>query len=97
MITNQTMAEAKYQEAIQTWYEPALHLLNQMLETNRKNLRKRGHDESKAAIKIDDWKFAMQLRHNLSRQYIEDIQRSLFKAGRITYLGSYMTKTGGDV
>lgn len=43
------LPEHKQREGIQSWYEPALNLLNKMLERNKANLRKRGYNEKNAS------------------------------------------------
>lgn len=50
------LPEHKQREGIQSWYDPALNLLNKMLERNKANLRKRGYNEKNAAITREEFR-----------------------------------------
>lgn len=75
-------------QAIQTWYEPALRLLTQMLEQCRNRLRRRGHDPDNAAVHKDDFRRELCQRHHLNYSYAHEIERSLGAAGRVEYIGA---------
>lgn len=42
------------QQIIQSWFEPALYTLNQLLEKRKENLRRINRDENNAAVLRDE-------------------------------------------
>lgn len=96
-IGNST-ADQQRQQAIQTWYEPALTLLTEMLNQRKATLRKRGSDEANAAVHKDEFRHEMHRRHKITLGYAYEIERSLFRAGRISYLGqNFLLRIGDDI
>lgn len=57
----------KQQQSVQSFYEPALKLLNDLLEHNKANLRKRGYNEMNATITRYEFKEQMQRQFRASQ------------------------------
>ncbi len=91
-LSNQTtkdnLQEQKRQQIIQSWYEPALKTLDDLLEKRRENLRNQNREEKNAAVKREEFKEALARQHRITYNHAEEIIKSLGRAGRIRYLGS---------
>ena len=77
-------------KAIQSWYEPALKLLNDLLERNKANLRKRGYNEENAAITREEFRQQLARRGRITLHLAGEIETSLYKAQKIEYMGGYL-------
>lgn len=83
-----TLEEQKHLQAVQAWYEPAMYLFNQIYQEHKANLRKRGDDESKAAVNKKEFQQALVQRHRRLNEYTaREIQVSLCKAGKLALIG----------
>ena len=56
----QKILDQKQLHSIQSWHEPALHLLNELMEAAKRNLRKRSYNEANAAIQRDIYREQLQ-------------------------------------
>ncbi|EPF72579.1 hypothetical protein GCM10025882_32050 [Acinetobacter gyllenbergii] len=93
---NTRLPDYKQIQAIQSWYEPALDLLNKLLERNKANLRRRGYTEENAAITREE--FRQQLAHlgRISLHTAGEIETSLYNARKIEYMGGYVRPKVGE-
>lgn len=91
-LSNQTtkdnLQEQKRQQIIQSWYEPALKTLEDLLEARKQNLRDQKRDEKNAAVKRDEFMQALSEQHRMPLFHAGQIISSLYRAKRIRYLGS---------
>ncbi|MBN6535117.1 hypothetical protein JZM39_04920 [Acinetobacter pittii] len=91
-LSNQTtkdnLQEQKRQQIIQSWYEPALKTLDDLLEKRRENLRNQNREEKNAAVKRDEFMQALSVQHKMPLFHAGQIISSLYRAKRIRYLGS---------
>lgn len=91
-LSNQTtkdnLQEQKSQQIIQSWYEPALKTLDDLLEMRRENLRNQNRKEKNAAVKRDEFMQALSDQHRMPLFHAGQIISSLYRAKRIRYLGS---------
>ena len=87
---NTKLPDYKQLQAIQSWYEPALKLLNDLLERNKANLRKRGYNEENAAITREEFRQQLARRGRISLHLAGEIETSLYKAQKIEYMGGYL-------
>lgn len=94
---NTKLPDYKQLQAIQSWYEPALKLLNGLLERNKANLRKRGYNEENAAITREEFRQQLARRGRITLHLAGEIETSLFKAQKIEYMGGYLRPKVGDV
>lgn len=94
---NTKLPDYKQLQAIQSWYEPALKLLNDLLERNKANLRKRGYNEENAAITREEFRQQLARRGRITLHLAGEIEMSLYKAQKIEYMGGYLRPKVGDV
>lgn len=91
MITNkaiQTLMAQKNLHNIQSWYEPALFVLNDLLEKARGTLKKRKYNEENAAVSRESFRTEMQSRYRIPIQMIMDIEKSMANAKQIEVIGA---------
>lgn len=91
MITSnviQTLMAQKSLHSIQSWYEPALFVLNELLEKARETLKKRKYNEGNAAVSRESFRAEMQSRYRISIQMIMDIEKSIANAKQIEVIGA---------
>lgn len=98
IVVKEQMAQQKQIQATQSWYEPALHTLEQMLEVRRANLRKRNGDENQAAVTREEF---MEHLHDLNGMQLwqaAELVSSLKRAGKIICFGRFiqMDEQGGE-
>ncbi|EKU51408.1 hypothetical protein ACINWC323_1779 [Acinetobacter sp. WC-323] len=94
---NTKLPDYKQLQAIQSWYEPALKLLNDLLERNKANLRKRGYNEENAAVTREEFRQQLAHRGCITLHLAGEIETSLYKAQKIEYMGGYLRPKVGDV
>jgi len=87
---NTKLPDYKQLQAIQSWYEPALKLLNDLLERNKANLRKRGYNEENAAITREEFRQQLARRGRITLHLAGEIETSMYKAQKIEYMGGYL-------
>ncbi|MFW2160817.1 hypothetical protein ACG93T_05455 [Acinetobacter beijerinckii] len=98
MKTSAKLPEHKQIQSVQSWYEPALHRLEQMLDIRKANLRKRNNDENQAAVTREEF---LETLHDLDGIQLHEAARlvsSLKSAGKIKCFGRFiqMNEQGGD-
>ncbi|MGR0306543.1 hypothetical protein [Acinetobacter beijerinckii] len=98
MKTSAKLPEHKQIQSVQSWYETALHRLEQMLDTRKANLRKRNNDENQAAVTRDEF---IETLHDLDGIQLYEAARlvsSLKSAGKIKCFGRFiqMNEQGGE-
>lgn len=87
---NTKLPDYKQIQAIQSWYEPALELLNKLLERNKANLRKRGYNEENAAITREEFRQQLARCGRITLYLAGEIETSLYNARKIEYMGGYV-------
>ena len=85
-----SLSDFKQQQGVQSFYEPALKLLNDLLERNKANLRKRGYNEMNAAITRYEFKEQMQRQFRITMNLASEIDISLYNAGKVECFGGYV-------
>ncbi|MDC4781781.1 hypothetical protein NQ966_08905 [Acinetobacter baumannii] len=78
------------QQIIQSWFEPALYTLNQLLQKRKENLRRINRDEKNAAVKRDEFMWALSQEHRMPLYHAGVIISNLYRAKKIRYLGSFI-------
>ncbi|MDV7517806.1 hypothetical protein R4543_12015 [Acinetobacter baumannii] len=78
------------QQIIQSWFEPALYTLNQLLQKRKKNLRRINRDENNAAVKRDEFMWALSQEYRMPLYHAGVIISNLYRAKKIRYLGSFI-------
>ena len=94
---NSKLPDYRQIQAIQSWYEPALELLNKLLERNKANLRKRGYNEENAAITREEFRQQLARRGRISLHMAGEIETSLYNARKIEYMGGYIRLKVGEL
>lgn len=96
-LANQTakgnLQEQKRQQSYQSWHEPALKTLADLLEGRKANLKKRNHDVNQAAVTRDEFMQGLVDEHGvhgINLYHAGVIISSLYRAKRIRYLGSFI-------
>ena len=96
-LANQTnkhnLQEQKRQQSYQSWHEPALKTLADLLEERKANLKKRNHDVNQAAVTRDEFMQGLVDEHGvhgINLYHAGVIISSLYRAKRIRYLGSFI-------
>ncbi|WP_332604749.1 hypothetical protein [Acinetobacter sp. ESBL14] len=94
---NTKLPEFKQILAIQSWYEPALDLLNKLLERNKANLRRRGYNEENAAITREEFRQQLARCGRITLYLAGEIETSLYNARKIEYMGGYVRPKVGEL
>lgn len=87
---NTKLPDYKQIQAIQSWYEPALDLLNKLLERNKVNLRKRGYNEENAAITREEFRQQLARCGRITLYLAGEIETSLYNAQKVEFMGGYI-------
>ena len=89
----------KHQQIIQSWYEPALRTLSKIIAKKEENLERINRDINNAAVSRDEYVDALLSDHRtLYHYHASEIITSLYRAGKIRYLGKFIQmnrKEGG--
>ena len=98
IISNkQLLVEQKLIQATQSWFEPALEVLEHMLERRRKNLRKIKSDENQAAVTRDEFIENLHDLKGMNLWQATEVVSSLKRAGKIKCFGRFIQMSeGGD-
>ncbi|MDA3542510.1 MULTISPECIES: hypothetical protein [Acinetobacter] len=87
------LLEQKRQQSYQSWHEPALKTLADLLKERKENLKKRNHDENQAAVTRDELMQALVDEHGvhgINLHHAGVIISSLYRSKLIRYLGSFI-------
>lgn len=89
--------DADYQQVqqVQSYYEPALRLLNNIFEWKKQNLRNKGYDENNAAVTKTEFSQAMAHQFRITLWLAQQIVASLVKSDRVQAFGGYVKPKGG--
>lgn len=78
------------QQSIQSFFEPALQVLNQLHGRNRANLLAKGYDENNAAITREELIQAMARRFRINQWSAGQIVAGLVNADLVQAFGGYV-------
>ncbi|MCH7395930.1 hypothetical protein MMP66_16890 [Acinetobacter dispersus] len=93
---NTKLPDYKQIQAIQSWYEPALELLNKLLERNKAYLRKRRHNEENAAITREEFRQQLARCGRITLYLAGEIETSLYNAQKVEFMGGYIRPKVGE-
>lgn len=82
--------EHKQQQNVQSFFDPALTILKELHDRNRKNLLAKGYDEINAAITREEFSQAMAQRFRINQWLAGQIITSLVNADLIQAFGGYL-------
>lgn len=90
------LPEFKQTQAIQSWHEPALRLLDLMFERKKQNLRSKGYDENNAAVTKVEFSETMARQFRITQWLSQQIVSSLIKADQVHSFGGYIKPKAGE-
>ncbi|AVI31845.1 hypothetical protein AW863_RS14515 [Acinetobacter baumannii] len=88
--------EYKQTQEIQSFFDPALVILNELHDRNRKNLRAKGYDENNAAVTKVEFSEAMARQFRITQWLAQQIVTSLTKACLVDSFGGYVKPKDGE-
>ncbi|WP_086222043.1 hypothetical protein [Acinetobacter baumannii] len=83
-------------QEIQSFFDPALVILNELHDRNRKNLRAKGYDENNAAITREEFSQTMARQFRITQWLAQQIVTSLTKACLVDSFGGYVKPKDGE-
>ena len=86
----QNKPEHKQQQSIQSFFEPALVILNELHDHKRKNLRSKGYDEVNAAATREEFSQAMAQGFRINQGLANLIVIGLVNANLVQAFGGYV-------
>ena len=93
----QRQPEFKQQQGVQSFYEPALRVLNEVYEIKRTNLERRGYNKDNAAVTKEELAQKMAYRFKITIWLAHQVITSLIKTQTIEAFGGYVKpKVGGQ-
>lgn len=93
----QKQPDFKQQQGIQSFYEPALRVLNEIPEQEKLSLRKKGYDENNAAVTKIELSQLMAQRFRITIYLADQIVSSLVKSNAIESFGGYVKPKAVEV
>lgn len=92
----QRQPEFKQQQGVQSFYEPALRVLNEVYEIKRANLECRGYNKDNAAVTKEELAQKMAYRFKITIWLAHQVITSLIKTQTIEAFGGYVKPKVGD-
>lgn len=93
----QKQPEFKQQQNVQSFYEPALIILNELFESKQAILRSKNYDENNAAIPRIEFREVMAYRFRITIWLATQIEISLIKANLMDAFGGYLKPNGSEI
>lgn len=93
----QNKPEFQQKQSVQSFYEPALKLLDEKLERNKANLRSKGYDENNAAISKNAFSELMVYRLRISQWLAQEVISSLIKSAAVDSFGGFIRPKASEV
>lgn len=85
-----TQPDFKQQQGIQSFYEPALQILDEIQEQKKLSLRTKGYDENNAAVTKIEFSQLMARRFRITIYLADQIVSSLVKSNSVESFGGYV-------
>ena len=92
----QKQPDFKQSQQVQSFYEPALVLLNKLIEQKKINLRTKGYDEINAAVTKVEFSETMARQFRISQWLAQQVVTSLIKSNCINSFGGYVKSKDGE-
>ncbi|MDA3451530.1 hypothetical protein MKL33_06695 [Acinetobacter sp. AOR43_HL] len=86
----QSQADFKQTSQVQSFYEPAMAVVNELMAVKKSNLKSKGYDENNAAITKEELRQSLMRRLCISHFMASQIVTSLSKSGHIREFGGYV-------
>lgn len=95
-LTN-TNRDYKQQREIQSFYEPAMAVFNEVIERKRQNLRSKNYDVNNAAVSKNEIAEIYARYFRVTEYMGMEIINSLILAGRVEGFSGYVKAKAGEV
>ena len=86
----QKQPDFKQQQGVQSFYEPALQILDEIQEQKKLSLFKKGYDENNAAVTKIEFSQLMARRFRITIYLADQIVSSLVKSNSVESFGGYV-------
>ncbi|OTG93682.1 hypothetical protein [Acinetobacter sp. ANC 3832] len=86
----QRQPDFKHQQSVQSFYEPAIRVLNEVYEIKKANLKRRGYNEDNAAVTKEELAQKMAYRFKITIWLAHEVITSLIKADKVKTFGGYV-------
>ena len=86
----QKQPDFKQQQGIQSFYEPALQILDEIQEQKKLSLLKKGYDENNAAVTKIEFSQLIARRFRITIYLADQIVSSLVKSNSVESFGGYV-------
>ena len=89
--------EHKQQQGVQSFYEPALRILNAIHDQKVVTLKRRGHPKKNAAVTKEEFTQLMAQQFRITQWLAQEIVSSLIKSALIESFGGYVKPKESEV
>lgn len=86
----QKQPDFKQQQGVQSFYEPALQILDEIQKQKKLSLLKKGYDENNAAVTKIEFSQLMARRFRITIYLADQIVSSLVKSNSVESFGGYV-------
>jgi len=89
-------ADYKHLQQVQSFYDPALRILDELFKRNQNNLRVRNQDVNNAAVRKTDLAEQLVRRCRINDWFANEVVASLVKSGTVEAFGGYVKPKIGE-
>ncbi len=89
-------ADYRHMQQVQSFYDPALRILDELFKRNQNNLRVRNQDVNNAAVRKTDLSEQLARRCRLNDWFANEVVASLVKSGTVEAFGGYVKPKAGE-
>jgi hypothetical protein len=94
---NNADADYRHLQQVQSFYDPALRILDELFKRNQNNLRVRNQDVNNAAVRKTDLAEQLVRRCRINDWMASEVVASLVKSGTVEAFGGYVKPKAGEV
>lgn len=92
-----TQADYRHLQQVQSFYDPALQILDELFKSNQNNLRAKNYDVNNAAITKVELSQELARRCRITQWMAQEVVSSLVKADAVFSFGGYVKPKVGEV
>jgi len=89
-------ADYRHMQQVQSFYDPALRILDELFKHNQNNLRLRNQDVNNAAVRKTDLAEQLSRRCRINDWMASEVVASLVKSGTVEAFGGYVKPKAGE-
>ncbi|MGU3288508.1 hypothetical protein ACLBWM_02660 [Acinetobacter radioresistens] len=86
----------RHLQQVQSFYDPALRILDELFKRNQNNLRVRNQDVNNAAVRKTDLAEQLVRRCRINDWFASEVVASLVKSGTVEAFGGYVKPRRGE-